>query len=67
LLGNEKLLNKTFFLFSAALAEYSFWPNIRPIIFGQILGRKRFQSITTEQLVPMLAKQVARVISQVTD
>jgi hypothetical protein len=34
------------FSFSAAPAEYSFWQNIRPIIFIQILGRKRFWSIT---------------------
>jgi hypothetical protein len=37
------------FSFSAALAEYSFWPNIRPIIFGRILSQKRFRSITSQQ------------------
>jgi hypothetical protein len=36
----------TLFSFSAAPAEYSFRPNIRPIIFGRMLGRKRFRSIT---------------------
>jgi hypothetical protein len=32
----------------AALAEYLFRSNIRPIIFSRILGRKRFRSITTD-------------------
>jgi hypothetical protein len=39
----------TLFSFLAAPAEYSFRPNICPIIFGRILGRKRFRSITILQ------------------